>query len=132
MISLNSICRLLDYSPQAYHKCQKRVVQKQVKAYLKTTDEANTSQDLSMFIVREYRAAKADILAELMEMIIKYNPNLALIYYPENHFFKICIVSGSVALFQCYMEQAIEPHLENLSKEEYKEYYTNAVKSWSR
>ena len=28
-----------------------------------------------------------------------------------------------MALFQCYMEQAIEPHLENLSKEEYKEYY---------
>ncbi len=30
MISIQSICRLLDYSPQAYHKHQKRVVQKQV------------------------------------------------------------------------------------------------------
>jgi hypothetical protein len=101
--------------------------EKQVKKYLLTTDEATASQALAMFIVTEYTAARADALAKLMEIIISCNPNLALIKHPENHFFRLCLIRGSMDLFECYMEEAIEPHLENSSQEEYKEYYTKLL-----
>lgn len=101
--------------------------EEQVKDYLKITDESTASQGLATFIVTEYTSARADTLAKLMEIIIRCNPNLALINYPENHFFKIAMISGSTDLFDCYTEEAIEPHLENATKEEYKEYYTQLL-----
>jgi hypothetical protein len=101
--------------------------EKQVKAYLETTDESTASQSLASFIVTEYRAERADTIAKLMEIIIRCNPNLALINYPENHFFRIVIISGSMDLFDCLTEEAIEPYLENLSNEEYDEYYTKLL-----
>ncbi len=101
--------------------------EKQVKEYLKITDESTASQGLATFIVTEYRAERADTMAKLMEIIIRCNPNLALINYPENHFFRTIMISGSLDLFECYTEEAIEPHLANLSQEEYKEYYNKLL-----
>lgn len=99
----------------------------QVKKYLKTTDDSTASQDLATFIVTEYTSARADTMAKLMEIIIQCNPNLALINYPENHFFRIIMISGSLDLFECYSEEAIEPHLENSSEKEYKAYYNKLL-----
>ena len=101
--------------------------EKQVKDYIKTTDEKTASQDLATFIVTEYRAERADTMAKLMEIMIRVNPNLALINYPENHFFRIIIISGSMDLFECFTEEAIESNLANSSEEEYKEYYTKLL-----
>lgn len=101
--------------------------EKQVKEYLKIADDATASQGLAIFIVKEYRAERADYMAKLMEIVIRCNPNLALINYPENHFFRIIMISGSIDLFECFTEEAIEPHLANSSEEEYKEYYTKLL-----
>ena len=101
--------------------------EKQVKKYLKTTDESTASQGLATFIVTEYTASNADAMSKLMEIIIRCNPNLALINYPENHFFRIIMISGSMDLFECYAEEAIEPHLENSSEKEYKAYYNKLL-----
>ena len=99
----------------------------QVKKYLKTTDESTASQGLATFILTEYRSERADTMAKLMEIILRCNPDLALINYPENHFFRIIMISGSTDLFDCYTEEVIEPHLENASEEEYKAYYTKLL-----
>lgn len=101
--------------------------EQQVKVYLRTTDESTASQDLAELIVTEYRAERADKLAKLMEIIIRCNTNLALINYPENHFFRIVLITGSMDLFECLIEEAIEPHLENSSDEDYREYYTKLL-----
>jgi hypothetical protein len=100
----------------------------QVKKYLKTTDESTASQALATFIVTEYTASKADAMSKLMEIIIRSNPNLALINYPENHFFRIIMISGSMDLFECYTEEVIEPHLAKSSEKEYKAYYDKLLK----
>lgn len=102
--------------------------EEQVKKYLKTTDESTASQALATFIVTEYTASKADTMSKLMEIIIRSNPNLALINYPENHFFRIIMISGSMDLFECYTEEAIEPHIAKSSKKEYKAYYDKLLK----
>ena len=96
----------------------------QVKLYLQTYGEEASSQDLAMFLVKEYTASRADTIAMLMEIIIRQNPNIALINHPENHFFRIAMITGSLELFECLTDESIEPHLENTSDEEYKAYYT--------
>lgn len=101
--------------------------EKYIKEYLKTTDEVTASKDLAIFIVNDYTSFKADAKAKLMEVIIKCNPNLALINHPENHFFRICLVSGSLDLFECFIEEATEPHLETADEQEKKEYYTKLL-----
>ena len=98
-----------------------------IREYLKTTDEITASKDLAIFIVNDYTSFKADAMAKLMEVIIRCNPNLALVNFPENHFFRICMVSGSLDLFECFLEEAIEPHLECLDEQEKKEYYTKLL-----
>ena len=101
--------------------------EEQVNVYLGITDESTASQGLATFIVTEYTASNAHTIAMLMEIIIRCNPNLALINYPQNHFFRIIMISGSMDLFECFIKEAIETHLQNSSQEEYKEYYTKLL-----
>ena len=102
---------------------------KVVKQYLSICDETAASQGLATFLVTQYTAARADSIAKLMEIILQCNPNLGLIHYPENSFFKIAMISGSLDLLECLMEEVIEPHLESSSPEEYVEYYTRLLKT---
>ncbi len=95
--------------------------------YLKTTDESTASQEFAMFLVNIYTAAQADTIAKLMAIIIRCNPELALINFPENHFFRIIMISGSIDLFECFTEEAIEPHLKDASKLEHTAYYTKLL-----
>lgn len=101
--------------------------EEQVNEYLEITDEATASQGLATFIVTQYTSARSDAMAKLMEIIIQCNPNVALVNYPENHLFRLVMMTGSMDLFECYTEEAIEPHLENASEEEYKNYYTKLL-----
>ena len=102
--------------------------EEQVNNYLEICDEKIASEDLATFLLTEYTSAKSDFIAQLMEVVIRCNPNLALINFPENHFFKIAMVSGSMDLFDCYIVDVVEPHLENASEEECKEYYNELLK----
>jgi len=101
--------------------------EKYVNKFIDEYDESEVSQELAIFLAKEYTASRADTIALLMELIIRQNPNLALINYPENHFFRVVIITGSIELFECYTEEAIEPHLENASDEDYKAYYTKLL-----
>ena len=51
---------------------------------------------------------------------------MALINYPENHFFKIILITGSLDLFECFVEEAIEPYLKKSNKEEAKIFFDRA------
>lgn len=101
--------------------------EKQVKEYLKITDENTASQGLATLILTEYRTERIDELLKLMRIIIRSNPNLALINYPENHFFRIVLITGSFDLFECLTNDAIEPYLNNSSDVEYNEYYSKLL-----
>lgn len=102
--------------------------EEQVNVYLEITDESTASQGLATFIVTEYTASNADTMAMLMEIIIRCNPNLALINYPQNHFFRIIMISGSMDLYECFLKEAVEPHLAKFSEKEYKAYYNKLLK----
>ena len=95
----------------------------QVAAYLSICDVSTASQDLATFLITQYTASRADTIAKLLEIIIHTNPEIALVNFPENHFFRIVMISGSTDLLDCYIEEAVEPFLENKTEEEYKSYY---------
>ena len=99
-----------------------------IEEYLVLCDKVSASQDLATFLVTQYTAARADSIAKLMEIILRCNPNLGLLNFPENSFFKITMIAGSLDLLECLMEEVIEPHLENCNQEEYMRYYTRLLK----
>lgn len=100
----------------------------QINNYLGICDVSTASVDLAMFLVKQYRSVIADSIAKWMEIIFRCNPDLALVNFPFNHFFRIILVTGSLELFECYIEEAIEPHLENLSDEKQKDYYNQLLR----
>ena len=95
----------------------------QVEQYLNICDVSTASQDLATFLITQYTASRADTIAKLLEIIIQTNPEIALVNYPENHFFRIVMISGSTDLLDTYLEEAVELYLENKTEEEYKSYY---------
>jgi hypothetical protein len=91
--------------------------------YLKKTKDLIACQELAMFLVNIYNASRSGFVAKLLEIIIRCKPKLAITNYPENHFFKIIMVTGSMEMFECYIEEAIEPHVKNAGKVEQEDYY---------
>lgn len=64
---------------------------------------------IAYIIDENYSRLKSDYLAKLLELAIRKNPAWALINLSENWIFKIAIGVGSVDLYECYMEEAVEP-----------------------
>lgn len=81
------------------------------------------SKLFSEFIYSEYTTFRAGYLAALLETIIKKKPELAQVNHPENFLFKLCIVTGSKDLYECFIEEAAEPFLKKKKKDDKDEYY---------
>ncbi|WP_339918438.1 hypothetical protein [Yeosuana marina] len=105
---------------------------KSLKDYQKDVSDEEASRDFSEYIYSNYTTYKADAMAGLMQMMIQTNPKLALLKYPENFFFRLAVLKGSMALYECFIEDAIEPFLKEKDEEEeldyYAELYTVALK----
>lgn len=101
-----------------------------VERLLTVTDEEDASKELGVLLYKRYTTYKEESTAALMATIISVNPNLALLKFPENFLFRIAMLRGSVALYECYIEEAIEPYLEGKSEDDtqdcYSELYTTA------
>ena len=105
---------------------------KNVKKLLQVTDSENACKELSMKLFNRYTTFKADSTAKLMEVIIRTSPDLAMLKFPENFLFRIAILKGSTELYECYIEEAIEPFLEGKTEDEvfdcYADLYSTADK----
>ena len=99
---------------------------------LKLTDDENASQELSRLLYEKYTTIKADSLAGMMEIIIRKRPNLAILEFPENYFFRLAVLRGSMDLYECYVEEVIEPAFKGKTEDEaamgYMELYSVAEK----
>jgi len=62
-------------------------------------------------------------MAGLMQMILQDNPNLAQLKFPENYFFRLAVLKGSMDLYECFIEEAVEPFLKGKDEDEQAEYY---------
>jgi hypothetical protein len=81
------------------------------------------SKQLSALILNEYTTFRSGHLAQLLEAIIRTRPELAQVNHPENFLFKLCVTTGSRDLYECYIEEAVVPFLEDKDDDEKSGYY---------
>ena len=55
--------------------------------------------------------------------MIRCEPELAMIRFPENYFFRLAMLKGSYDLYECYIEEAIEPFINGMKTDKAREYY---------
>lgn len=55
--------------------------------------------------LRYYRAQKGDYIAVFMEKALRYKPEGAMKEDPNNPLFRTTLISGSIDLYNCYIEE---------------------------
>ena len=96
-----------------------------VEELLQATDEETACKELSMKLFNRYTTFKAESTAKLMEVIIRTSPDLAMLKFPENFLFRVAILKGSTELYECYIEEAILPFLEDKTEDEIMDCYSD-------
>lgn len=99
-------------------RCDIQGMSDNVDELLKVTDDEDAMRHLSVMLSSQYNTFKADSTAKLMEIIIRDRPNLSMFNFPVNDFFQIAVLCGSPDLYDCYIEEAIEPFLKGKPEEE--------------
>ncbi|MGV1012417.1 MAG: hypothetical protein ACOYBS_08215 [Flavobacterium sp.] len=92
---------------------------------LLVTDVTNASLLLSAFLLNRHTTSNSKDTAKLQEIILNSNEELAMINFPDNCFFQTAVLKGSMELYECYMEEAIESYLYDKSEDEAYTCYMN-------
>jgi len=113
---------ILEAIDQCISVCDAKGITKNVDLLIDNVKEEEASKLLSILIFNQYSRYKADALAKVMEIIIRHRPNLALLKHPENFFFRLVIITGSKDLYDCYIEESVEPYISKLDDDGKSEY----------
>ncbi|WP_396170137.1 hypothetical protein [Flavobacterium sp.] len=92
---------------------------------LLVTDVTNASLLLSAFLLNRHTTSNSNATAKLLEIILNSNDDLAMINFPDNCFFQTAVLKGSIELYECYMEEAIESYLYDKTEDEAYTCYMN-------
>ena len=98
-------------------------IRQNIKRYQKDNADDVVSRDFSEYIYLQFTTFRADSMAGIMQMMIESNSNLALLKFPENYFFRMVVIKGSMDLYECFIEEAVEPFLKDKDEEERGDYY---------
>ena len=82
------------------------------KLFTKYTQK-EVSEFIGEFIYKRYTTYKADSMARLLEIVIAKDPNIININHPDNPFFKLSVIKGSLELYNCFMEVGLQPFLKD-------------------
>jgi len=102
-------------------------IAEKIDELLTVLSDYEASKHLSAMILKEYTTYKSGYLASLMSTIIQRRPELAQVNHPENFLFKLCIVTGSKELYECYIDEAVIPFLQEKDDDEKSEYYMDLL-----
>lgn len=108
------------------HGARSKVIET-VQQYIDETDLEEACKDIAEFIFSKYTTFNADAMAGFMEIAIKHKPEIAQLRFPENYLFRLAVIKGSKDLYDCFIEEAVEPHLESKNEEESADYYTELL-----
>ena len=103
--------------------CRLSGINNEIEKLLTIVSEYEASQELATLFIKNYTLYKADALAAILEIMIRGHKRLALVNGALNPLFRLAIFKGSVDLYECYMEVAIYPFLEDKCEEDKNEYY---------
>lgn len=76
------------------------------------------SETYATLLLQKFTHFCADTCAKLMEIAIHTDMKMALAKFPVNPFFRLAIFKGSVDLYECYIEEFIQPLLARNIEEE--------------
>ena len=80
-------------------------------------------KEISGILYKQYKHWRSELIALLLEKIIRMNPNIAQVNFPDNFLFKLCITTGSMDMYECFIEEAVEPFLKDESEDVKWDYY---------
>ena len=92
---------------------------------LLVTDITNAGLLLSAFLLNRHTTSNSKATAKLLEIILNSNDDLAMLNFPDNCFFQAAVLKGSMELYECYMEEAIESYLYDKTDDEAYTCYMN-------
>jgi len=115
--------QILKKVDECMKRCDAEGLANSVAELLRVTNEEDASEELSKLLSKRYTTFKADSTAKMMEIIIRKRPNLAMLKFPGNYLFRVAIIHGSIDLYECYIEEAIEPFLKEKTEDEIFECY---------
>lgn len=95
----------------------------QVENLLKIHNDREVSFMIAEYLFNKYTAFRAGGLATYMEVAIKAKPIIAMVNHPENPLYRLAVIRGSQDLYDCYMEEAVEPFLANVNIDEHMDHY---------
>lgn len=114
---------LFENLDDCFNYADKNGILKNIQEYQKKVSEEDASRDFAEYIYRNYTTVRADAMASLMQMMIQTNPNLALLKFPVNFLFRAVVIKGSIDLYKCFIEEAVEPFLKGKKEEKRLDYY---------
>lgn len=95
----------------------------QLASLFESQNITDASTGLAGAMLSRYTTFRAGAIALFMEKVIRMKDNIALAHHPENPLFKLCVVTGSPELLDCYLEEAVAPFLKSKSAEKCSEFY---------
>lgn len=107
-----------------YNHGARREIEKTFENHIDQNDLEEACKDIAEFIYLKYTTFNADSMAGFMEIAIKHKPEIAQLRFPENYLFRLAVIKGSKDLYDCFMEEAVEPYLASKNEEESCDYYT--------
>lgn len=104
-----------------------------IKILISEIGVEDASEKYATLLLQKFTHFSADTCAKLMEIAIHKDMQMALAKFPVNPFFRLAVFKGSVDLYECYIEEFIEPLLSRSTDEEknfdiYLDLYTVAQK----
>lgn len=84
---------------------------------------SKAANELSELMFKKYTTFKSNLLSVVLEKALRKDVNLAHVHYPQNPLFKLCFLTGSEELFDCFLEEAAEKIVSDKSSEEASMYY---------
>lgn len=96
----------------------------QLDRLFKKLGENKASESFCEYIIGRYTTYKADTMARLLQEVIHKYPNVAHHQFPKNPLFKLVCFKGSMELFECYIEEAVEPYLDGKDEDFVLDYYS--------
>lgn len=104
-------------------------INQEIAKLLEFMDEANVSQKIATLFIKDYTFYQSDYFAAILASIIQEHRGLALVNGVKNPFFQMAIFKGSIDLYECYMDMAIIPLLEDKGKDQTGyDFYTDLIK----
>lgn len=119
--------KLFENLNDCYAYGDKQGIKENIISYQKFVSEEEASQHFTEYIYSKFTTYKADAMAGIMQMVIRSNPNLALLKSAENYLFRLAVIKGSMDLYECFIEEAIVPFLKDKNEDEQLDYYMDLL-----